>query len=455
MAVWSSVRLAALSPGMRLDAEHYRPDYLLAAKRTTGGDPMTSVASEIIHPVELTREYDETGLPVVLAQDIRPTGLRVSAPAYMPVSVRPMLARSKLEPGDVLVTRSGANFGDVAPFVSIPAGRDEYYACADCLIVRPKEITGEYLAAFLGCAIGRSLMSRGGYGAGQPHIAPSYLWTLRIPRAGRAEEKVAALVRDSWSMQEQSHASTAAAESLLMEALGLDRLDLTPQTCYSRRFRDLQAEARFDAEYFNPKYQRIIKKLRTGDRTLADVAPLAERSFNPTLRPKGSTFRYIEIGSLTGDGEAEAETLDVADAPSRASWIVRPGDIITSTVRPVRRLSALVGEDQDGYVCSSGFAVLTPKAGQDGIEPEVLLTYLRLPIICEILDLHCTASMYPAIPVDRLMRIPIAVPDAKARKAIVAKVQEAAAARRDSRELLEKAKAMVEDLIAGGSRGKV
>ena len=234
-----------------------------------------------------------------------------------------------------------------------------------------------------------------------------------------------------------------------MEALGLDRLDLSPQKCYTRRFRDLEAEARFDAEYFNPKYQRIIKKLRAGGRTLADVAPLAQRPFDPALRPKGSTFRYIEIGSLTGDGEAEAETLDVADAPSRAAWIVKPGDIITSTVRPIRRLSALVRDDQDGCVCSSGFAAMTPKPGADGIEPEVLLTYLRLPIICEILDLHCTASMYPAIPEDRLMRIPIIVPDTKTRKAVVAKVQEAMTARAEAARLLEQAKKTVEDLIGG------
>ncbi|MBL8880193.1 MAG: hypothetical protein JNG88_13830, partial [Phycisphaerales bacterium] len=239
------------------------------------------------------------------------------------------------------------------------------------------------------------------------------------------------------------------AEARLMEALGLDRLDLSPQKCYTRRFRDLEAEARFDAEYFNPKYQRVIKKLRAGGRTLADVAPLAHRPFDPALRPKGSIFRYIEIGSLTGDGEAEAETLDVADAPSRAAWIVKPGDIITSTMRPIRRLSALVRDDQDGCVCSSGFACLTPKPGTDGIEPEVLLTYLRLPIICEILDLHCTASMYPAIPEDRLMHIPIILPDTKARKAVVTKVQEAMTARAEAARLLEQAKKTVEDLIAG------
>lgn len=81
--------------------------------------------------------------------------------------------------------------------------------------------------------------------------------------------------------------------------------------------------------------------------------------------------------------------------------------------------------------------------------PEVLLTYLRLPIICEILDVHCTASMYPAIPEDRLMRIPIIVPDAKTRRTVAAKVQEAMTARAEAARLLEQARKTVEDLIAG------
>lgn len=208
---------------------------------------------------------------------------------------------------------------------------------------------------------------------------------------------------------------------------------------------------RLDSEYYSPKYQRILEDLSRGT-VIGDVADLSKRQFTPVV---GKTFQYIEIGNVRADGYAEAEELDGGEAPSRAQWVVEPGDVITSTVRPIRCLTAMIEDDQAGFVCSSGFAVLTPKVGPETIEPEVLLTYLRLPVICEILDLHCTASMYPAIPVDRLMRIPIAVPDAKTRKSIVAMVREACATRRHSRELLENAKKMVEDLIAGESRRKV
>ena len=91
------------------------------------------------------------------------------------------------------------------------------------------------------------------------------------------------------------------------------------------------------------------------------------------------------------------------EAPSRATWHVRPGDIVTSTVRPIRRLSAIISADQDGDVCSSGFVVLTPKA----VSSECLLTYLRLPLVCELLHLFATASMYPALSEKDLLALPI------------------------------------------------
>lgn len=126
--------------------------------------------------------------------------------------------------------------------------------------------------------------------------------------------------------------------------------------------------------------------------------------------------------------------------------LVEPGDVITTTVRPIRRLSAIVTDEQNGYVCSSGFAVLTPEE----IESELLLVYLRLPLVCELLDLHTTASMYPAISTAELMKIPISLPDNAAHNQIVTKVRESFDARREARQLLEEAKAMVEKAILGG-----
>ena len=75
-------------------------------------------------------------------------------------------------------------------------------------------------------------------------------------------------------------------------------------------------------------------------------------------------------------------------------------------VRPIRRLTALIDREQDGCICSSGFAVLAPTK----IAPELLFAYLRHPDVCQVMNMYTTASMYPAISAEDIMNLPIVLP---------------------------------------------
>ncbi len=180
--------------------------------------------------------------------------------------------------------------------------------------------------------------------------------------------------------------------------------------------------------------------MRQSGLCIGNVVSLAKRKFQPD---KQGTFNYIEIGNLNGEGFANSEVVAMEEVPSRAQWIVKTNDVITSTVRPIRRLSALIEPEQNNYICSSGFAVLKPTK----IEPEVLQVYLRSPIVCEILDLHTTASMYPAISTEDLLNIPITLPKESTRQKITEKVRASRKAREQSKQLLEIAKTGVERAI--------
>jgi hypothetical protein len=232
----------------------------------------------------------------------------------------------------------------------------------------------------------------------------------------------------------------AVAEAALNNALGLADLDLTPRLFYEGHFRDAAVAARLDAEYFTPRMQNLIAALFRDAQTIGDIANLSKRHFKPQ---PGQLFDYIEIADVTVSGTVGSRSVPGEEAPSRAQWIVRPGDIITSTVRPIRRLSAVILPEQSGFVCSSGFAVLEPKE----VESEVLLTFLRLPLVCELLDLNTTASMYPAISTTDLLRIPISLPSERARQSIGKKVRESLAARESAQTTLSTVKRAVEIAI--------
>ena len=118
------------------------------------------------------------------------------------------------------MTRSGANYGQTACFKY----NFDVYACADVLILRTnkKAISGGYLSTFFNTKQGKLLVERGGYGGAQPHIAPSYLKKLRIPRFSKLEPLINNLVSLSVQTQEQSQTAYTTAENLLLDALGLD-----------------------------------------------------------------------------------------------------------------------------------------------------------------------------------------------------------------------------------------
>ena len=65
---------------------------------------------------------------------------------------------------------------------------------------------------------------------------------------------------------------------------------------------------------------------------------------------------------------------------------------------------------------------------------------MRSPIVCEILDLHTTASMYPSISTDTLMSIPISLPKESTRQQITEKVRASRKAQEQSKQLLGIAK---------------
>jgi len=248
------------------------------------------------------------------------------------------------------------------------------------------------------------------------------------------------MVEEARSFELFATSEYSRAQKLLLASLGLEDLDRGPRLFFQRTYSEIRDAGRFDADYFSPYYQFVLERLSENGKTIGDVASLARRKFTPTM---GTKFQYIEISDLTGEAEALSQTIEAEEAPSRAQWIVQPGDVITSTVRPIRRLSALIGGEQGGFVCSSGFAVLSPTE----VEPEVLLTYLRTPIISEILDLNTTASMYPAISEERLLRVPISLPSKSTRLKIVERIRASLSARRKATRLLADATIAVDRLI--------
>lgn len=173
---------------------------------------------------------------------------------------------------------------------------------------------------------------------------------------------------------------------------------------------ELERAMRLDAEYYQPKYLGVVRALQAlGAVPLSDVVKPVKRRFTPADR----SFNYIEIAEVDiGTGATNAVEIAGMEAPSRAQWIVREGDVIVSTVRPARNAVALIGSSEDGFVCSSGFIVLRPFT----TSAEFLFAYLKTSIVASLLDRKTTATMYPAVAWDDVLSLPVVLPDSETQR---------------------------------------
>ena len=449
---------------------------------------------------------EEGGVWFFRAQNLRALAIAGDDKVFVSKQDAVTLSKNRIQNGDVVITRTGANAGDCALFDS----PDQAVASSHTFIVRSKSWSHPYLVAFLNSKYGRTQILRARYGAAQPEVAPYYLRGIWIPKLGqKMDDCIAMFFRNSQQKRREMQTLQVQASQTLLRALGLENWQPPEPLTYTRRASEAFAAGRFDSEYFAPRVAQLLAKLGADGLTIGDVAPARHEAFDPKApqarhipaqgnalgirshkeqalkgrlnpgeisRPDGAlssitpepralpwagigqavgleasavasdTFQYIEIGGMRGDGTATSEATPTAEAPSRASQRVRGNDIITSTVRPIRRLSAIITPDQDGHVCSSGFVVLTPT----GIAPEVLLTYLRLPVVCELMDLHTSASLYPAISERDILQLPIPKIDGATTAAITQSIRAAHAARQEAQSLLERAKRAVEIAIEQG-----
>ncbi len=77
---------------------------------------------------------------------------------------------------------------------------------------------------------------------------------------------------------------------------------------------------------------------------------------NPTNEPD-KTFKYIDISSVDNKDKKiiKANELLGTEAPSRARKIIRAGDVIVSTTRPNLNAVAVVPQELDNEICSTGY----------------------------------------------------------------------------------------------------
>jgi len=190
------------------------------------------------------------------------------------------------------------------------------------------------------------------------------------------------------------------------------------------------------------------------EQALEAVAEINPESLGSST-PSSFQFQYIDISSVNvGVIDWHSVITQVfATAPSRARRIVRPGDVLLSTVRPGLQSHAFAdwGDSSDSYICSTGFAVI--RAGR-ALEPRFLRHLVFSNIVATQLNRLETGSNYPAVPESDVKLLHIPVPPLPEQRRIAEILDAADEAIRQTERLIAKLKAvkagLLQDLLTHG-----
>jgi type I restriction enzyme, S subunit len=129
-------------------------------------------------------------------------------------------------------------------------------------------------------------------------------------------------------------------------------------------------------------------------------------------------INYIEIGDVAPpSGVNGYKTSAFGDSPSRARRLVKPGDVLISTVRTYLKAIGLVPApaSEDPWVASTGFAALRPTR----VDSRFLELALSADSFIFRIQANSVGVSYPGIDASKLVRFRLAIPPKREQEDIV------------------------------------
>ena len=353
--------------------------------------------------------------------------------------------------GDIIITKGGS-IGRVG-FVLEPA-----YVSRDILFLKSSVLPREQqvlLFFYLSSNFANRGLLRSSSQIAQPHITVSLIKNFDILRLDLSmSEKLTEIFDTCLNLIKVSGQKYHEAEVMLLSELGFDGWTPTEESASVKNCSDFMSAGRFDAEYFQPKYDELFAllakcKVRVlgGKNGLVDI----KRSIEPGSDAYSDIgIPFVRIADFTEMGVASPE---IHIPPELCADSPRPKkDTILLSKDGSVGIAYKVEEDLN-VVTSSGILHLTVK---DNV---VLPDYLTLVLNSKIVRLQAERSAGGSIiqhwKQSEIENVSIPILPMSLQQKIAAKVRESFALRAESKRLLDLAKHAVEVAIEQGEDGAV
>lgn len=345
-----------------------------------------------------------------------------------------------MEPGDVLVTTAGTigQIGLVTEDIP-PANIDQDIGR---ISIQDPSVSPLFVWAFLQSKFGRFQIDRFTTGQVQTHLSLAKMKQLRLPVLS-SHEAIEEIVSKHVSLKRESKALRLLAEQLVEAELGLDKLSFQKPIGYTAQLSEVEQSRRLDAERYFPAFRAFRSGLPAG-RTLSSLSKhldFCQRGKQPIYAKTGLPVvnsKHVQPNRVIEEGNR------FALANPDANLQIRFGDtLLNGTGRgTLGRAAPYLGDklavpDNHVTIIRSG-----------SLDPVFLSLYLNSAAGQMQVEMHQrgTSGQLELYPFDVRKFLVWSAP-AEFQREVRDLHDKAVTAERESRWLLEQAKARVEQLI--------
>ncbi|PFT19402.1 hypothetical protein COK52_23095 [Bacillus thuringiensis] len=452
MAVWSITNTVEISKNKRFDSEFFHPDYLTSENKV-GSVGTTKKLGELgrflIGPFGSAfhvSNYDSTSeYRYIRGKDVKPFALLDDDNVYMPEKDYFRLAKYTVVPNDLLISVVGT-LGNVA---IVPDNIKGIFSCKST-IFRESTIDPYYLLAYFNSKYGRDCLLRRQRGAIQAGLNKDDLKTVPVPIFSSEEhETVGNLIRSSLELLDKSKSLYAEAKKNLEKELGLDQLVLEKSKSYETSFSDVVGNSRADADYFQTHFiqqARHIKSIPT--KPLMQIVDFTKGIEVGSHNYTNSGKLFIRVSNVkenaivTGNSDKY-----ISDDLYNSSQLYKPniGDILL-TKDGTLGVCYVIDTEIEGII-SSGIMKMRLK---DSLIPAEYLSLVINSKACRFqIERACSGALILHWKPKDIVNLSIPILKKDTMHQLAELVIQSKQAKKESEQLIEKAKKKVESLIEG------
>jgi len=451
MSQISYIKYADIKEARRYDAEYFKPEYLIddCSIEKKGFNFLHSIA-EIKggKRLPLGESFSNEGIPYIRAEDIKNGFVNSENAPKISESLHKKLISYQTKRGDVLLTIVGS-VGDVG-IVAFDLKKCNLTENAT-RIFNTNEVNAETIFIFLLSRFGQNQICREKVGTVQSKLAIARIRNFKIPRFSQSfQDQIAEKTQQSYRKQTESKQLYRKAEELLLFELGLLNYKVKNVLAFETTKKEIDEAGRYDSEYFQPKYEEIIKKIEKYEGGFDVVEKIVgwQKGYEvgaETYCENGKGFARVSDFSIFGIEEPSKRIPEEIFDGLKDKFQPKKDEILFTKDGTIG-VSCVLKDNFEG-ILSGAFLRLSPKEEYKTFEKECLsLIFNSLVCKMQIEKLSGGAIIAHLKPSDfELIKVPIIRADIQ--KQIAAKIQESHKLRKESKKLLEEAKRKVEEEI--------